>query len=109
MLYGDVPQAMSHVEFISYTGKYPNLCSGTLTLKIDGVEYKFHAWEYDNKTVFPKFWSSGGGIRENYEGTYEGEWQINVNDIPEQFRKYAREIDAAFNENVPYGCCGGCI
>lgn len=24
------------VEFVSYTGEYPNLCSGILTVKIDG-------------------------------------------------------------------------
>ena len=31
----------SRVKFISYTGEYPNLCSGVLTLEIDGKEYKF--------------------------------------------------------------------
>ena len=31
----------SRVKFISYTGEYPNLCSGVLTLEIDGVQYKF--------------------------------------------------------------------
>ena len=25
-----------NVKFISYTGKYPNLCCGDLTLEIDG-------------------------------------------------------------------------
>ena len=30
-----------HVEFISYTGRYPNLCSGILTLRIDGKEVTF--------------------------------------------------------------------
>lgn len=25
-----------HVKFISYTGEYPNLCCGDLTLEIDG-------------------------------------------------------------------------
>ena len=31
----------NRVRFISYTGRYPNLCSGILTLEIDGKEYKF--------------------------------------------------------------------
>lgn len=48
-------------------------------------------------------------IKPNYEGAWQGEWQINVNKIPEQFRKYAAEIDEVFNDNVPCGCCGGCI
>lgn len=30
-----------HIKFISYTGKYPNLCSGVLTLEIDGRIIKF--------------------------------------------------------------------
>lgn len=31
----------SHVKFISYTGKYPCLCSGILTLEIDGKKVRF--------------------------------------------------------------------
>lgn len=38
-----------------------------------------------------------------------GEWKIDVDRLPEQFRKYAEEIGKVFNENVEYGCCGGCI
>lgn len=26
-------EVVSHVEFVEYTGKYPNLCDGSLTLK----------------------------------------------------------------------------
>ena len=29
------------VEFVSYTGEYPNLCRGVLTLCIDGEEVRF--------------------------------------------------------------------
>lgn len=29
------------VEFISYNGDFPNLCSGTLVLRIDGEEVTF--------------------------------------------------------------------
>ena len=103
------------VEFISYTGKYPNLCSGVLTLKIDnevvkfGHELKNYNWEIDkyNDSNYDKFWVSGGGIR-NW-CPYQNEWVINVEDIPEKYHKYATEIDYVFNENVPHGCCGGCV
>lgn len=97
-----------HVKFISYTGRYPNLCSGTLTLEIDGVKYTFGGSYKEPKADFDKFWCSGGGITRDYEN-YSGEWQINVNNLPEQFHKYAREIDDVFNNNVEWGCCGGCI
>lgn len=98
----------SHVKFVNYTGRYPNLCSGILTLEIDGIEYTFGASWKEPKADFGKFWCSGGGITRNYEA-YSGEWQIDVNDLPEQFRKYATEIDDVFNSNVRWGCCGGCI
>lgn len=29
------------IKFISYTGKYPNLCDGILTLEIDGEQVSF--------------------------------------------------------------------
>lgn len=99
----------SHVKFISYTGKYPNLCSGILTLEIDGIEYTFGHSYKKPKPDFYTFWSSGGDISGNYEDIYCGEWEIDVNDLPEQFIKYAAEIDEVFNDNVRFGCCGGCI
>ena len=98
----------NHVKFVSYTGEYPNLCTGTLTLEIDGDIVTFGD-NYKNKPDYYSFWSSGGGLNPNYEGAWQDEWTIDVNDIPEQFRKYATEIDEVFNSNVPFGCCGGCI
>ena len=104
---------MNHVKFISYTGKYPNLCRGILTLEIDGEKVKFghdystfESWKNDGN--YDEFWSSGGSITTDY-CVCDGEWEINAESIPEQYRKYAREIDEVFNSNVPYGCCGGCI
>lgn len=94
----------AHVKFISYTGKYPCLCCGILTLEIDGKRVQFGYGASNNP-----FWTSGGGLNPNYEGIYQGEWQINVDRIPEEYRKYVREIDEVFNENVEWGCCGGCI
>ena len=102
-----------HVKFISYTGEYPCLCSGILTLEIDGIEYTFgNSLLNKEKYDFKRFWSSGGDVTADEDWNFEvgtGEWIIDVKDIPEQFRKYAEEIDKVFNENVEYGCCGGCI
>lgn len=98
----------SNVEFVSYSGTYPCLCMGMLTLKIDGKEVKFGN-KYSYKDVdYPKFWESGGRIDSDYH-VYSGEWEIDVEELPKQYRKYATEIDAIFNENVRHGCCGGCV
>ena len=69
-----------HVKFISYTGKYPNLCRGDLTLEIDGEKVIFGS-RYDNKMnkrkgVYPIFWYSGGYIRRYLD--YNGGCQIDV-------------------------------
>lgn len=99
-----------HVKFVSYTGEYPILCSGKLTLEIDGVIYTFRGYENNiSENVYQKFWSSGGGSKPDWSGTYLGKWIIDVNDIPENLRKYALEIEQVFNENVEFGCCGGCL
>lgn len=99
----------SNIKFIEYTGKYPCLCIGVLTLEVNGKIYKFgYSQEY------PSFWSSGGSCgfkdRINWESYINhGEWEINVDDLPDELRKYALEIDRVFNENVEQGCCGGCL
>ena len=49
------------VEFVSYTGRYPNLCSGVLTLKINGTTYTFGCGQ-----KYASFWESGGGLDENW-------------------------------------------
>lgn len=103
-----------NVKFVSYTGEYPNLCSGILTLNIDGIDYTF-GYSHNNKnqkTDFLPFWSSGGwcGFDENWnEGVACDYWNIYTDELPEQFKQYADEIDIVFNANVEYGCCGGCI
>ena len=119
----------SRVKFISYTGEYPNLCSGVLTLEIDGVQYKFGhnylAYHFDDKGVgrftdedpehpnFNSFWTSGGSVSHDGHWNWEvdtDEWEIDVNELPEQFWDVADEIDAVMNSGViPEGCCGGCI
>lgn len=109
-----------NVKFVSYTGRYPNLCSGVLTLLIDGREvrfghdtyaYNFRSHKYDDDN-YDEFWTSGGDC--GFSGTgkeivSQGEWRIDVEALPDELKKYAAEIDEVFNVNVPFGCCGGCL
>lgn len=119
----------NRVKFISYTGEYPNLCSGVLTLEIDGKQYKFghnfndcHVddngnWRYTNEDPnnpnFNSFWTSGGcvtGGAPDWDFLVEHDkWEIDVEELPSQFWDVADEIEIVINDNIPYGCCGGCI
>ena len=89
------------VKFIEYTGRCPNLCSGTLTLEIEGEVVRFSS-ERDTR-----FWYSGGSCC-GFNVTRKP-WIIDKDDIPEKYRKYYYEIVHVFNENVEWGCCGGCV
>lgn len=99
---------IKHVKFVDYNGKFPCLCMGTLTLNIDSKIVRFGQQEKYNT-----FWRSGGecGFKNDYTENYitENEWVINIDDLPDEYKKYAEEIDIVFNANVPYGCCGGCL
>jgi len=91
----------SLVKFVSYDGRYPNLCSGELILNVNG---KYYTWK-----SCCGFLHSGGGIQGDYEGTYSGEWGIDYGQIPDEIKEFADEIDVCVNDNIPWGCCGGCI
>lgn len=95
----------AHVKFIRYTGRFPNLCSGMLTLEIDGEQATFGNKYVHRDAQYGRFWQSGGSCQ---GGCHTGEWNIDAAEIPERFRKYAAEIDRVFNDNVEHGCCGGC-
>lgn len=51
---------------------------------------------------------SGGGITNDYEEVIEGPWEVDLEDYPD-LEPYKKEITDVVNENVGYGCCGGCI
>lgn len=110
------------IEFISYDGEYPNLCFGTLVVKIDGVETSFgpgFLWEREKKAgkappEYPKFWTSGGGVAfdEDWsEIVSSGDWELmfDEKDYPPEIAAAMPELIRVFNENVPPGCCGGCV
>lgn len=87
------------VEFVSYDGAYPNLCSGTLILRINGKERKMP----------PHSLISGGNVSfdENWmECVTSGLWSIT---LPPDLEPLRKEIEDCINENIPHGCCGGCV
>lgn len=87
------------IEFVSYDGRFLNLCSGTLVLKIDGVE-----------RIFPKYCMSSGdsvSFDSNWcEHVESGAWSV---DVPDDLIDYKQEIEDCVNANIPFGCCGGCV
>lgn len=112
---------MAKIEFVKYTGSYPNFCRGTLYVKIDGKFTTFgNNYDYDeniknkNKIMnYPCFWESGGWVRfdENWmEDVGKGPWKLAVYDeFPEDIQRLFPELIRIFNENVKWGCCGGCV
>lgn len=89
------------LKFISYDGSYPNLCSGTLVISLDDIEYSM---EY--------CMCSGGSVwfDDNWdEHVEEGKWTIRYESLPEPLRPFVSEIENLVNENVRWGCCGGCV
>lgn len=88
------------VEFVSYDGKWPCLCHGTLIIKVDGKTYSFR-----NAMI------SGGRIGHDDSWDMwaeEGDWEIDLEEHQE-LEPYKEEITRVVNENVKHGCCGGCI
>ena len=115
MLVNDRREHPAHVKFVSYSGKWPTLCSGILVLEIDGKTASFgdrgpFAKKLPDGTApeYGKFWHTGGECGMPPDEIMTAPWKTDVSELPEQFRRYAEEIDAAFNDNVEHGCCGGC-
>lgn len=95
---------MRTIEFVSYNGSYPNLCSGTLVLRVDGKEVTIGQYGAI---------SSGGSVwfdEEWTEHVEDGDWSLGYSDEYDQFtlKEKSRILDLV-NENIPCGCCGGCV
>jgi hypothetical protein len=89
------------LKFVSYNGKYPNLCSGTLTIRLNG-----------KRISMENALASGGKCRitaDYEEHVTMGDWEVIEHKLPTSARPYITEITALVNEKVPRGCCGGCI
>ncbi len=87
------------VKFISYNGRYPHLCTGTLVIEIDGEVYNLY-----------NSLSSGGGVSFTAdwdEIVTSGAW--SVDGLPVEIEHLRKEIEDVVNKNVRWGCCGGCV
>lgn len=91
------PPSLDEIEII-YDGRYPNLCSGNLSVRIFGVLYKF-----------PQFCLSSGGSA-SWDPGYveEGEWRVSSwpDEIPGNWHSVILD---KINSDIHHGCCGGCI
>jgi hypothetical protein len=114
---------VKNIEFVSYDGAYPNLCSGKLTVKIDGKEVSFgyatKSWSWEKEedlAEYPRFWCSGGSVSFDEDWNEEVisycDWEMsspNEKDYPPEIWKLLPDILEVMNENVAGGCCGGCV
>lgn len=90
---------MAQVEFVSYDGEYPCRCFGTLVVRIEGVVFTLVNRLVSGGSVwFDDDWS---------EHVEEGEWGLS--ELPEEIEPFRQQILDLVNENVPFGCCGGCV
>ncbi|MBR2862968.1 MAG: hypothetical protein IKB97_05365 [Bacteroidaceae bacterium] len=85
------------IKFISYDGEYPNLCSGTLVLEVDGVVRSAQ-----------RVLVSTGCINWEDDTVTQSDWALSTH-APQWMRDREEEVLAVVNANVPKGCCGGCI
>lgn len=88
---------------IKYDGAYPCLCSGNLYVKINGKEYDFGTC----------YLQSGGSVTftdDWEEEVTQGKWIIDDDGWPDNFPLvYKDDVLEAINEQIPHGCCGGCV
>ncbi len=87
--------------FLTYSGDWPNLCSGTLML---GTETRH--WVFNLGALIP-----GGSVSFDDNWTAEvteGPWGVSEwpEGFPEELKEEALEV---INENIRWGCCGGCL
>lgn len=102
---------MARVEFVDYTGGYPCLCSGEVTLKIDGQVVEFCRHKVDSKESGKPYLSLTSGGHCYFDDEWNdhvesGPWSI---DLDPRYAELEDEILEVINSNIPWGCCGGCL
>ena len=89
---------------IKYNGAWPNLCSGTLKVELE-----------DGKSFEAGYiLCSGGdcGFNDDYSESFvnNAPWSIEEEKLADWVPKdRLEELVEFINEEVPFGCCGGCL
>jgi hypothetical protein len=94
----------ANLEFVSYDGEYPNLCSGTFVFDWNGERHEIRRL------------SSGGscGFNSDYSEEFveDGPWDFDDDAITPRVKLTPlqhKAIRDLINDNVSPGCCGGCL
>ena len=90
---------------IDYDGCYPCLCCGHLVVKIDDKVFDFGEGSLSSggHVEFDEHWS---------EKVVYGAWKwgIEDEDFPKDFPLDLKDdVLRVINDEVEYGCCGGCV
>lgn len=87
---------------VKYSGEYPCLCMGILTVTINETEYKFprYCMESGGSCYFSCDYTEANATK--------GPWKITSwpKNFPEEYKEATLE---AVNNKIPWGCCGGCL
>lgn len=88
---------------VEYDGEYPCLCAGHLQVWV-GDDY----YDFGDHCL-----CSGGCICHDEDWDMwaeEGDWSIDETKIPKDFpMEYKDLLIDVINQEIPHGCCGGCI
>lgn len=127
--------SVSMIDFVSYDGRYPHLCSGVLVVRIQGITYAFCSVTERDPTGFRIFWNtrrcirdmdsivkvygvdfiSGGTCDWDAMNAVPGKWTVDLDKAyradgkPFLLRGMASGISEVMSERVEWGCCGGCF
>lgn len=95
------------IEFISYNGEYPNLCSGELIIKVNNKIYKFdYLLESGGSVSFTDDWNSIVSC-DLWKLSQRNKQLKELNEI--YGKTFEDDLLRIVNKFVPLGCCGGCV
>lgn len=96
---------MLDFEFIDYDGGFPNLCRGCLKFRADGKTYEGQI----DLASGGSSWFDDNGDEHVEKGPWKDILDFDLFETCPELKQHKAEILKMINENVPHGCCGGCV